>query len=159
MLGLSTKQASWFGLGTSLVLIGASMLLRWTLSLTPMRTAVANRIGYSLAGITLVVYWLLPFDFLQQFGVPKLAMGSEMFFVSGLLLVIGGVWTVMFNADLLANGLMRLFGSAGQLGTGLEDGSHVPHAIQVSHGLDPGDVQSGDLHPDGHVGRDRQYVQ
>ncbi len=135
LLGLSTRQASWFGLGTSLVLIGASMLLRWTLGLTHIRTAVADRIGYSLAGITLVVYWLLPFDFLQQFGVPKLAMGTEMFFVSGLLLVIGGVWTVMFNADVLANGLMRLFGSAGQLGPVLKMAVTYPMQFKFRTGL------------------------
>jgi putative ABC transport system permease protein len=114
-LGLSTKQASFFGIGTSLLLIGASMLLRWIMGAVGVRDAIRNRIGYSLAGFTLVVYWLLPFDFLEQFGVPKLDGGIEMFFVSGLLLVIGGVWTVMFNADLIANGLMRLFASRGSL--------------------------------------------
>ncbi len=135
LLGLSTEQASWFGIGTSLLLIGASMLLRWLLSLTNMRVARANRIGYTLAGATLVVYWLLPFDFLEQFGVPKLSQGVEMFFVSGLLLVMGGVWTVMFNADLLANGLMRLFGSAGHLGPVLKMAVTYPMQFKFRTGL------------------------
>ena len=115
-VGIRTTQSFFFSLGCSLTLIGLAMLVRWILRGAGVADALRNRVGYSLAGVTLVVYWLLPFDFFERFGLPKLQGGIEMFFVSGVMLVTGAVWTVMFNADLLADGLMRLFGAAGSLG-------------------------------------------
>jgi len=115
VVGLNTTQAAWWGIGNSLVLIGVAMSIRWILSFTRMRASLANRIAYSLAGVLLVIYWLLPFGFWHRFGVPKLSGGIEMFFVSGILLVTGGVWSVMYNADLIATALVRLFSRAGSL--------------------------------------------
>ncbi|MDB5060065.1 MAG: FtsX-like permease family protein, partial [Chloroflexi bacterium] len=134
-VGLSTKQVFFFNTGASLLVIGASMLLRWILSLTSMPDPVRNRIGYTLAGLTLVVFWLLPFDFLQQFGVPKLDGGFEMFFVSGLMLVIGGVWSVMYNADLIAASLMSLFGRRGSLAPILKMAVTYPMQYKFRTGL------------------------
>jgi putative ABC transport system permease protein len=133
--GLNTKQVFFFSTGVSLILIGASMLLRWVLAATTLPDPIRNRICYTLAGLTLVIYWLLPFDFLQQFGVPKLDGGIEMFFVSGVMLVIGGVWTVMYNADLIANGLMRLFGRQGSLAPILKMAVTYPMQHKVRTGL------------------------
>ena len=108
-LGISTKQASFFGFGNSLLLIGAAMLLRWILGGLRVPDRVRNRIGFSLAGIALVIYWLLPFDAIRS----DLSGGIEMFFVSGMMLVLGGVWTVMYNSDLLLGGLLLIFGRIG----------------------------------------------
>ncbi len=108
-LGISTKQAFPFGAGASLLLIGAAMLLRWILAGLRVPDRLRNRIGYSLAGLALVVYWLLPFDAIRK----DLNGGIEMFFVSGIMLVLGGVWTVMYNSDLLLGGLLLLFGRIG----------------------------------------------
>ncbi len=108
-LGISTKQAFPFGAGASLLLIGAAMLLRWILAGLRVPDRLRNRIGYSLAGLALVGYWLLPFDAIRK----DLNGGIEMFFVSGIMLVLGGVWTVMYNSDLLLGGLLLLFGRIG----------------------------------------------
>jgi putative ABC transport system permease protein len=134
-VGLSTKQAFFFNTGASLLVIGASMLLRWALGLTAMPEPIRNRIGYTLAGLTLVVFWLLPFDFLQQFGVPKLDGGIEMFFVSGLMLVIGAVWAVMYNADLIAASLIWLFGRRGSLAPILKMAVTYPMQYKFRTGL------------------------
>ena len=134
-VGLGTKQSSWFTIGNSLVLIGIAMLIRWILSFTSMREVVANRIGYTLAGLTLVVYWVLPFDFLQRFGVPVLSGGIEMFFVSGMLMVMGCVWAVMFNADLIAAGLMRAFSRAGSLAPIMKMAVTYPMQFKFRTGL------------------------
>jgi hypothetical protein len=48
-----------------------------------------RRLGYSRAGIGLVVYWLLPFDFWKRFGVSSLNTGPEMFFAAILGTVLG----------------------------------------------------------------------
>ncbi len=135
IVGLDTTQSSWFSIGNSLILIGVAMLIRWILNFTDMREAVVNRIGYTLAGLTLVVYWLLPFDIWQKVGVPKLGGGIEMFFVSGMLLVIGGVWAVMFNADLIAAGLMRAFSKAGSLAPIMKMAVTYPMQFKFRTGL------------------------
>ncbi len=115
VIGFNTNQYSWFGIGTSLTLIGIAMLIRWGLRLSALRDALGDRVGYTLAGLLLMIFWLLPFDFLTSLGLPNFDGGIEMFFISGILLVMGGVWTVMFNADLIATGLQRLFSWNGSL--------------------------------------------
>ena len=110
-LGISTKQLFPFSLGNSLVLVGAAMLLRWLLGGLHVPDRIRNRLGYSLAGISLVVYWLLPFDFFRS----DLQLGIEMFVLSGIMLTLGGVWTVMYNIDLLLGGLMLVLGGVGRL--------------------------------------------
>jgi putative ABC transport system permease protein len=135
VVGIGTNQAAWFSIGNSLMLIGISMLIRWGLSFTDMREVIANRIGYTLAGLTLVIYWMLPFDFWQKIGLPNLSGGIEMFFVSGMLLVIGGVWAVMFNADLIAAGLMWAFSRAGSLALVMKMAVTYPMQYKFRTGL------------------------
>ncbi|MDQ2741368.1 MAG: ABC transporter permease, partial [Chloroflexota bacterium] len=110
-LGISTKQLFPFSLGASLLLVGAAMLLRWLLGGLHVPGRIRNRLGYSLAGVSLVVYWLLPFDFFRS----DLQFGIEMFVLSGIMLTLGGVWTVMYNIDLLLGGLMLVLGGVGRL--------------------------------------------
>ena len=111
------------------------MLVRWILHAVGTGDALRNRLGYSLAGVALVVYWLLPFGFFERFGLPKLQGCIEMFFVSGVMLVTGAVWTVMFNADLIADGLMRLFGAAGSLGPAMKMAVTYPMQHKFRTGL------------------------
>ena len=100
MQGYQSEQASPFGLGVSLVIIGIPLVARWL--------GLADRVAFSMAGLGLVVWWLAPADL---FGLPEMEQGIEIFFVSGIMLVIGAVWTVMYNSDLLLVAMVRLFGS------------------------------------------------
>jgi putative ABC transport system permease protein len=97
--------------------------------------AIRNRIGFSLAGLGLVGYWLLPDGALHRFGVPALTGGIEMFFVAGILLVLGGVWTVMYNADLLLAGLLRVFGTRGRRVPAIKMAVSYPLQCKVRTGL------------------------
>ncbi|HEY8287022.1 MAG TPA: FtsX-like permease family protein, partial [Chloroflexota bacterium] len=115
LLGLSTKQQGFFSLGGSLLIIGAAMLARWIMQGAGVPDPIRNRIGYSAAGLGLVVFWLLPFDFWSNLGVPALNAGPEMFFLSGLMMVLGAVWTVMYNIDILLGALLVVFGGIGHL--------------------------------------------
>ncbi len=115
IVGIKTTQAAYFSLGGSLVLIGVAMLIRWIMAGFHVPEHIRNRIGYSIAGVGLVVFWLLPFDFWDNFGVPTLNAGPEMFFLAGLMMVLGAVWTVMYNIDLLLGGLLGIFGGIGHL--------------------------------------------
>ncbi|MGH2410207.1 MAG: ABC transporter permease, partial [Chloroflexota bacterium] len=70
VLGLSIKQQGYFSMGGSLLIIGAAMLARWIMQGMHVPDPIRNRIGYSAAGLGLVVFWLLPFDFWSNLGVP-----------------------------------------------------------------------------------------
>jgi len=109
--GVSIRQLFPFDMGLALAAIGAAMLLRWALGGLGVPDRVRNRLGYSLAGISLIVLFLLPFDAFRsdwQFDI-------EMFFLAGMMLMLGGIWTVMYNIDLLLGGLLLALGGAGRL--------------------------------------------
>ena len=81
-------------------------MLRLVLQRTSMRTEVVDRIAYTFIGVVMLVFWVLPFDLLRKVA-GDLDGGPEMFFVSGISMVAAGVWTVMYNSDLLLRGLVH----------------------------------------------------
>ena len=97
--GVSAKNAITLGFGVSLVVLG----------LVP----VAERLGAPLratrtaAGLALVGWFVLP---ISRVLLGQLSMDFSIFILSGLMIVIGASWTIMYNADLLLTGL------AGSLG-------------------------------------------
>jgi len=110
-LGISNKQLFPFDLGISLLLIGSALLLRWILGGLHVPDPIRNRLSYSLAGLSLIALWLLPFDFFRS----DLQFGIEMFVLCGIMLTLGGVWTAMYNVDLLVGGLLLISGGIGRL--------------------------------------------
>jgi putative ABC transport system permease protein len=99
--GLQGEQLSFFMLGISLVIIGLPLLAR--------RFGISDRVAFTIAGLGLIVWWLLPSDALESF-LPEMQQGIEMFFISGIMLVIGAVWTVIYNSELLLALIVRIFG-------------------------------------------------
>ncbi len=99
--GLQGEQLSFFMLGISLIIIGLPLVAR--------RFGISDRVAFSAAGLGLIVWWLLPADVLESF-IPEMQQGIEMFFISGIMLVIGAVWTVIYNSELLLAIIVRLFG-------------------------------------------------
>ena len=99
--GVSSHQGSAFMLGVSIVI----------LSLVPLGRSVGvpERAVRTAAGLALVVWWLLPSDVVGSL-VPDLEFDISIFIVSGLLVVLGAAWTVMYNADILLGALMWLGG-------------------------------------------------
>ncbi|MBI4338083.1 MAG: FtsX-like permease family protein [Chloroflexi bacterium] len=101
VLGLQGEQAAPFMLGTSLVIVGIPLLAR--------RLGLPERAAFTVAGLGLVVWWLLPSGVLE--GVlPELQQGIEMFFLSGIMIVLGAVWAVIYNSDLLLAATVFVFG-------------------------------------------------
>jgi putative ABC transport system permease protein len=99
--GYAGAQATPLLLGISLVLVAAVPLLR--------AAGVADRLAYTGAGVAIVVLWMLPWSAWETiFG--ELHMDFSTWIVSGLMIVVGAVWTIMFNADVL------LSAAAGTLG-------------------------------------------
>ncbi len=99
--GLKAQQATPFNLGISFLVMGLVPLLR--------RLGFPDRAAYTLPGIALLVWWLLPFDTFD-FILPDFSSDISIFIVAGIMVVIGGTWTVMYNSDLLLRGIMGTFG-------------------------------------------------
>jgi putative ABC transport system permease protein len=100
--GLSAGDAAALMLGLSLVILGAMPLAR--------AAGVSERVTYTAAGVLLVVLWLLPFDTVETLAGKELKWGFNVWIMGGIFVVLGTVWTIVFNADLLLGGLVATVG-------------------------------------------------
>jgi putative ABC transport system permease protein len=97
--GSGQGQATPLMLGISLMLISAVPLLRLA--------RVPDRLAFTTTGLAIVVLWMLPWSTWEAvFG--QLSMDFSTWIVSGLMVVVGTVWTIMYNAEALLSGAARL---------------------------------------------------
>ncbi len=54
--------------------------------------------------------WLLPSSLFEGITPDGMSQGMEMFFVSGIMIVAGAVWVLIYNADVLLAGVVAAFG-------------------------------------------------
>lgn len=99
--GLQTMRAGTFDLGVSLIIIGVALVAR--------RAGVSERATFTAAGALLLAFWILPHS-VRILVLPDMEQGIELFFLSGIMLVIGGVWVVIFNTDLIIWAVSAVFG-------------------------------------------------
>ena len=100
--GISGVDALAFNVGVSLALM----------TLIPVARALGmrDRVAYTFGGLGLVVWWLLPVDVLEAITGESPKMDFSIFIVSGLLIVLGAVWTIIYNADVLLAAVSAVFG-------------------------------------------------
>jgi putative ABC transport system permease protein len=96
--GLQTEQMGLYMLGLSLIIVGAALVARVL--------RVPERISFTVAGMLLLGLWLLPF----QFAPGGMTEGIDLFFISGVMIVLAGVWVIIYNSDLLLGAVVALFG-------------------------------------------------
>jgi putative ABC transport system permease protein len=99
--GASGHQFLPWMLGLSLIFIACAPILQ---SLTG-----SARLAYTLSGSAVLVIWLLPFSFFDQF-LGELSMDFTVWVVGGLVMVVVATWLVSYNADVLL-GLMSWLAS------------------------------------------------
>ncbi len=97
--GISAKNAITLGFGVSLVLLGVVPISE--------RLGVPDRVARTAAGLGLVAWFLLP---ISRWLFGDLSMDFSIFVLSGLMIVVGASWTIMYNADILLAGLALSFG-------------------------------------------------
>ncbi len=99
--GLGSDTAFTFYAGMSLLPLGIARVVRFF--------GAPSRPVYSLVGIALLTLWMLPMDVAEKlFGT--LDGDMEMFFLSGIFMVIGATVLIVHNTDLLLAGVSRLGG-------------------------------------------------
>ena len=96
--GLGAEQTGLYMLGLSLLIVGAALVARVL--------RLPERIAFTLAGALLLGLWLLPFSFAPE----GMAEGIDLFFISGVMIVLAGVWIVIYNSDLLLGAIVAMFG-------------------------------------------------
>jgi putative ABC transport system permease protein len=97
--GLETRTTAFYLGGLSLLIIGAALLARVL--------GVIDRVAFSVSGLALLALWFTPASITTP---ADMARGPEMFFVSGIALVVAGVWLVVFNAEVVLRVVVALFG-------------------------------------------------
>ena len=106
-----------YAAGVALGIVGLALLARWGLLRAGLRGP--ERVVFTLAGLALIVWWMLPVSIFPQV--------VEMSFLSGVTMLLGAVWVVAYNVGLLRrlpapSGLWRLstaYVAANRFRTGL----------------------------------------
>ncbi|MGB2580914.1 MAG: FtsX-like permease family protein [Thermoplasmata archaeon] len=103
VLGAQSHQAALTSSGPSLAALGGAMLaVRF----------VSPRMPFTIAGAFMMFWTLDPFN-IQEDIFGAVTGDMEMFIVTGVLLVTGGVIVSIFNSDLLLEGVVKIFGRGG----------------------------------------------
>jgi putative ABC transport system permease protein len=117
--GLENTQIIPFSLGFSCIVIGIGLFLKtaiergvWYISLwlnagkgKDIRRTTGALLA-ALVGLTLTTYYALPFDILASFGLPRFQGSIEIFFIAGMLMVLGTTWAIIANIGLLMHPLL-----------------------------------------------------
>ena len=99
--GVTGDVATPLMLGVSLVLVSLVPILRLL--------GVPDRLAFTSCGLALVIVLMLPWSMWEAvFGT--IAMDFSTWISAGLMVVVGAVWTIVYNADVLIGGTVRLFG-------------------------------------------------
>lgn len=119
--GLNNTQILPFSLGFSLLVVGGALLIKSLLEgvftliawlrhreQPQDRSKVLPGLFAAVVGLALLAYWALPFDVLGYFGLPRFQGGIEIFFIAGVMMVLGTAWALIANARLLASPLLAL---------------------------------------------------
>ncbi len=126
--GLQQALIAYFSFGLSLIVLGSGLLLRAVSAgllrmlrflpshppgLPRMAAGAAptsvQKVFVAVVAITLVAYWGLPFDALARLGLPRFYGGIEIFFLAGLMMVLGTAWLLITFAEWIIDPLLALF--------------------------------------------------
>ena len=97
-------------------------------------TDLESRNAFTFIGLTLLLFWGTPFDSLDWL-IPELSGNVEMFFVSGLCLVMAPVWVIVYNADLITGAMTAVFGRYSRLRPALKTAVAYPLDSRLRTGL------------------------
>jgi putative ABC transport system permease protein len=131
-----------YSAGASFVIIGAGLMIRWILTLARARNLIASRIGFTVAALGLLLFWGKPFGRLETLlhvdgtlQVSQLSGGPEVFVLSALMTLLGAIWLVMYNSDLLIRGVMLFTGRIGGLAAVTRTSMSYPMATKFRTGM------------------------
>ena len=97
-------------------------------------TDLESRNAFTFTGLTLMLFWGTPFGSLDWI-VPELSGNIEMFFVSGVCLVLAAVWVIVYNSDLITDAMTAAFGRYSRIRPALKTAIAYPLDSRLRTGL------------------------
>jgi len=131
-----------YAAGVSLVIVGAGLLIKWLLTLGGMRSLNAARDGFTAAALGLLIYWGRPLGQVEKLlhiqgalQVSRLKGGPEVFVFSALMLLLGAIWLVIYNIDVLIWAVTSATGRIGSLAPVTRTSMSYPMASKFRTGM------------------------
>jgi putative ABC transport system permease protein len=131
-----------YSAGVSLVVIGTGLLLRWILAVARVRRLVGARIGFTAAALGLLIYWGRPFGRVETvlhlesaLQTKQLVGGPEVFILSAMMTLLGAIWLVMYNSDLLIRVVMFFAGRISGLAAVTRTSMSYPMSTKFRTGM------------------------
>ncbi|MDM8000829.1 MAG: FtsX-like permease family protein [Dehalococcoidia bacterium] len=100
--GIGSKQGAPLYMGLALIIVGGALIARWR--------GARERLVFTVAGVLLLAWSLLPTSVFETIFGDDMTMGIEMFFLAGVTMVLGAVWIVSYNLDVILRILAAVVG-------------------------------------------------
>jgi putative ABC transport system permease protein len=123
--GVSGDSATPAMVGVSLILVSLVPVLRVL--------GLSERIAFTSCGLTIAGLLMLPWRYWEAVLGP-LSMNFSTWIAAGLMIVVGAVWAIIFNADILLGFAMRIFGRIRRLAPVLKMSMAYPLASRFRTG-------------------------
>ena len=133
-LGIGIAQGKPLTIALALVVVGFEALRQLSLSRSTAVTELESRNAFTFIGLALLLFWGTPFDSLEWI-IPELNSNIEMFFVSGICIVMAPVWVLVYNADLITEVITAVFGRFSRLRPALKTAVAYPLNSRLRTGL------------------------
>jgi putative ABC transport system permease protein len=127
LVGIGLKQGGPLYLGVGLIIIGLALVARWR--------GVGERLVFTTAGALLLAWSLLPSRIFESIFGGEMKMGMEMFFLVGIMMVLGAVWMVAYNLDIILRLLVTLVGGLKGVAPVLRSAMAYPMKNRLRTGL------------------------
>ncbi|MCC7104581.1 MAG: FtsX-like permease family protein, partial [Chloroflexi bacterium] len=124
-------------IGVLCVVVGCAAIARVALRARGVSQEAADRLAFTLAGLALLVYWLLPFDAPLAPPRPR-GRNLDTLLGAGCSLVLGVLWVVVYNLRSLLRPLEAGAGRTARLRLGLRLAASYPASAPGRTGLTAG---------------------
>jgi putative ABC transport system permease protein len=125
--GLTGDSMFSFAMGMTMVILGLGFVLRYK--------GLKERFVFTLMGLALLALWVLGAGGYLEGMTGKLESGMEMFFLSGLVMVMAATFIIVYNADLLLRLLERLGGRMSRILPAVKTAVAYPLATKFRTGM------------------------
>ena len=125
--GLTGDSMFSFAMGMTMVIMGLGFVLRYK--------GLKERFVFTLMGLALLALWVLGAGGYLEGMTGKLESGMEMFFLSGLVMVMAATFIIIYNADLLLRLLERLGGGMSRILPAVKTAVAYPLAAKFRTGM------------------------
>ena len=133
-LGIGIAQGKPLTIALALVVVGFELLRQLSLSRSTAVTDLEARNAFTFIGLASLLFWGTPFDSLEWI-IPELNSNIEMFFVSGICIVMAPVFVIVYNADLVTDILTAIFGRFSRIRPALKTAIAYPLNSRLRTGL------------------------